>query len=184
WGWLRGRRRGPNSPTRTPGPLGSVGAPSRAAPSRSSPLSAGNAPVDHTTQLAWLGRREITFRHSSSIATRALPCASWPVTTLRMDNVMSLPRDQKMPEAPRPGIVALHGAEDTPQIAPRRRVAVKPVEKQQIRDQACHPVDARRVADHRAHAGLPEKRLREALALHAAEHAACGEVDQVPIAAP
>jgi len=40
-----------------------------------------NSPVDQTTQLEWFGRREITFRHNSSMATTARPFWSWPVTT-------------------------------------------------------------------------------------------------------
>src|SRR4051812_40256636 len=65
-------------------PSGSVVPTLRAPPSSAPERSAGKEPVDHTTQLSWPGRREMTFLHCSSICTTALPRASWPVTTLRI----------------------------------------------------------------------------------------------------
>ena len=72
-------------------PLGSVLATSRFPPSSLPLLSAGNSPVDQITQLAWLGRREITFRQVSSMVTTALPFRSWPVTTRLILRVIRLP---------------------------------------------------------------------------------------------
>src|SRR5437660_833582 len=62
-------------------PLGSVVATGRAPPSSVPPLSAGNSPVDHTTQASWFGRRDITFLQTSSTAMIARPLSSCPVTT-------------------------------------------------------------------------------------------------------
>src|SRR5204863_690108 len=49
--------------------------------------------------------------------------------------------------------------------------------------QARHPADRRAITDHGAHAGRLQELLGEALAPHAAEHAAGGEIHEVAIAA-
>jgi len=68
-------------PMRNTVPLGSVVATDRAPPSSSVELSAGNDPVDQTTQLSCLGRRERTFLQISSMEMIARPSWSCPVTT-------------------------------------------------------------------------------------------------------
>src|ERR1043166_8220443 len=70
-------------------PFGSTVATGRAPPSSAPELSAGNAPVDQTTQLSWLGRREVTFRQISSMAMTARPVSSCPVTTRLMLSMRS-----------------------------------------------------------------------------------------------
>src|SRR5712691_12769213 len=72
-------------------PLGSVVAPGRAPPSPVPPLSAGNSPVDHTTQASWFGRRDMTFLQISSTAMIAHPVSSCPVTTRLIFNGIAAP---------------------------------------------------------------------------------------------
>jgi hypothetical protein len=73
---LRGATPGWYSTNLNTVPPGSVVATSRVAPSTTPELSAGNSPLDQITQLAWFGRREITFLQTSSMATMARPCSS------------------------------------------------------------------------------------------------------------
>src|SRR5437762_5754704 len=82
--WLRGATPGPYSTILNSVPFGCVVPISRAPPSTSSELSAGNEPVNHVRQLWCRHRRETTFPQISSTRTMARPCLSCPVTTRRM----------------------------------------------------------------------------------------------------
>src|SRR5437879_2355925 len=82
--WLRGATPGPYSTILNSVRSGCVVPISRAPPSTSSELSAGNEPVDQIRQLWCRCRREITFLQISSTRTMARPCLSCPVTTRRM----------------------------------------------------------------------------------------------------
>src|SRR5436190_18722727 len=77
----------------------------------------------------------------------------------------------------------MHGFENAPQVLPRRRIAVEALQEQHVADEARHPAHRRAIADDGSHPARLEELPREALAAHAAEHAAGTEVHQVAIAA-
>src|SRR4051812_19190099 len=106
----------------------------------------------------------------------AMPSEKRTSTIKRASISVPLSRDEGVAEAPGARVVALHRGEDTPQVAPRRRIRIEAVQKQHVRDEARHPVDRRGVADHGAHAGGLHEVPGKQLPLLAAQDVAGGEI--------